>query len=102
MNEELLNYACALKSALQAQMIPNVQLYKTGNMKSSVQIVIVDDNNIDIVIATNYASYTNERGYKKGWVDRVVNNLSRCYSENVENNLIDRYDEISEGDNENG
>lgn len=87
---ELLNLAQLVIGDLRAQMIPNQQLYRTGNMKSSVTIVAVNEEYVDIVIATDYASYTNTRGRLKGWIERVVDNCCRAYSSNndVENESI--------------
>lgn len=80
MYDELVNYANFLASELRANMIPNIKLYRTGNMKSSVSVVSVNDDAIEVVIATDYASYTNEKGIWAGWVESTINRVSRCYS----------------------
>lgn len=83
----MVNLAEFIASELRAMMIPNVQLYQSGAMQSSVAVVAVDENYIDIVIATDYASYTNTRGKHAGWVERTIDRCCRCYAENnnVEN-----------------
>lgn len=87
MENDLLNYAEFIATEIRNSMIPNVKLYRTGNMKSSVSVVVVDDNTIDIIVATDYASYTNERGKHRGWVQEAIDRASRCYSEKVDNTL---------------
>ena len=96
MDNELVNYGMFLANELRAMMIPDVQLYQSGNMRSSVAVVVVDDTCIDVIIATNYASYTNERGRMKGWVERTVDRVSRCYSEDVGNDITDGFEKIGE------
>ena len=93
MNIDVINFANFVASELRAQMIPNVQLYRTGNMFRSVMVVSVDDQFIDVVIATSYASDTNEKGRNAGWIERVVDRCSRCYSSNNQvdpNSLIEK------------
>lgn len=87
MDTDMVNLAEFIASELRAMMIPNVQLYQSGAMQSSVAVVAVDENYIDIVIATDYASYTNTRGKHAGWVERTIDRCCRCYAENnnVEN-----------------
>lgn len=99
-DEELLNYAIDLALEISNYMIPDKRLYVSGNMQKSVSVVYVDDNTIDVVIATDYASYTNERGKWAGWVQRVVDEKSRRYSEHVSNNSADKLDEINGDDEE--
>ena len=82
MDTDMANLATFIANELRAMMIPNVQLYQSGNMKSSVSVVAVDDNFIDIVIATDYASFTNTKGRHAGWVERTIDRCCRCYSEN--------------------
>lgn len=82
MDGDLINLANHIASELRAMMIPNVQLYRTGNMKGSVTIVTVDDNFVDIVIATDYASFTNTRGRHAGWVEKTVDRACRAYASN--------------------
>ena len=82
MDTDMANLATFIANELRAMMIPNVQLYQSGNMKSSVAVVAVDDNFIDIVIATDYASFTDTRGRHAGWVERTIDRCCRCYSEN--------------------
>ena len=87
MNLDMQNLAIQLASELQAMCIPNQQLYKTGNMKASIFVVQVDEKYCDIVIATPYASFTNERGHMAGWIEQTVNRVCRCYASN--NNVED-------------
>ena len=82
MNYEMINLAAFIASELRAMMIPNVQLYQSGNMKSSVAVVAIEEGYIDIVIATDYASFTNTRGKNAGWINRTIDRCCRCYSEN--------------------
>ena len=72
MNPDLINIANVVASELRAQMVPNIRLYRTGNMKRSVATIVVDDENVDVVIATDYASYTDTRGRFAGWVSGTV------------------------------
>lgn len=90
MDADMLNLANFIASELRAQMIPNVQLYRTGNMQASVVPVVIEEDYIDIVIATDYASYTNTRGRMAGWIDKTIDRCCRCYCENngVENTAI--------------
>lgn len=74
---EFLAFATFLASELRAS-----SPYKTGNMQRSIATVVVDDNAIDVVIAVDYASYVNDKGKHKEWVERVVNRCSRCYFQN--------------------
>ena len=82
MDTDMANLATFIADELRAMMIPNVQLYQSGNMKSSVAVVAVGDDFIDIVIATDYASFTNTKGRNAGWVERTIDRCCRCYSEN--------------------
>ena len=86
MNEDMLNLAIFIANELRAMMIPEKQLYQSGNMESSVFVVSVNDQFIDIVIATDYASHTHEKGKMAGWVERTVDRACRCYAEN---NMVD-------------
>lgn len=90
MDTEMFNLARLLANDLRSQMKPNIQLYKTGNMRANVHIVAIEDDYIDVVIATDYASYTNTRGRMAGWVDSVVDRVCRAYcsNNNVENEAI--------------
>ncbi len=85
----MLNLALFIKGELQAQMIPHQQLYRTGNMRSSVEVVEIDNRYVDIVIATEYASFTNTRGRTAGWIEKTLDRACRCYSENVSNELTE-------------
>ena len=91
MDIDMVNLASFIAGELRAMMIPNIQLYQSGNMKSSVAVVSVNENFIDIVIATDYASFTNTKGKHAGWVEKTVDRCCRCYSENnnVENEIIE-------------
>lgn len=86
----MINLAMFAASELRAMMIPGVQLYKTGNMHGSVTVVTVNDNFIDIIIATDYASFTNTRGRMAGWIERTIDRVCRAYASNnnVENESI--------------
>ena len=86
-NQELLNFANFLCSELRAMCIKGKQLYVTGNMQRSIVTLTINDDNIDIIIATSYASYTNTRGKMAGWVEKTIQRCSRCYAQN--NNVDD-------------
>lgn len=90
MDNDLINLAQFAASELRAMMIPGVQLYKTGNMQGSVTVVAVNENFVDIIIATDYASYTNERGKHAGWIEQTIDRVCRAYASNnnVENESI--------------
>lgn len=90
MDDDMVNLANFIASELRMMMIPNVQLYQSGNMQQSVVVVAVNEEYIDIVIATDYASYTNTRGKHTGWVNRTIDRCCRCYAENnnVENEFL--------------
>lgn len=82
MDVDMVNLAKFVASELRAMMIPYVQLYRTGNMQGSVTVVSVNEDFIDIVIATDYASYTNTRGRHAGWIERTVDRACRAYASN--------------------
>lgn len=90
MDADIVNYAKFVASELRAMCIKGKQLYVTGNMQRSISVVTVNENFIDIVIATDYASYTNTRGYMQGWINRTVDRASRCFAQNnnVENDFL--------------
>ena len=79
MNENLIVLAEVVASELRAQMVPNKRLYRTGNMKRSVAVVAIDDKNVDVIIATDYASYTNTRGKFAGWVQTATTKAIQAY-----------------------
>ena len=89
-DEDLLNAATFYIAEIRSAMIPNVQLYQSGNMQSSVVIGTVGDNFIDIIIGVPYASYTNE-GSKKtaGWLEKTISRASRAYASNVRDKSTD-------------
>lgn len=87
MNSDMQNLALMLEAELRAMCVPQKQLYQTGNMKASINTIQVDENFIDVVIATPYASYTNTRGRNMGWIERTVSRVCRAYSSN--NNVDD-------------
>ena len=89
MDIDMVNLGSFIADELRAMMIPGVQLYKTGNMKGSVTVVAVNEDFIDIVIATDYASFTNTRGRMAGWVERTVDRACRAYASN---NNVDNAD----------
>lgn len=90
MDVDMTNLAIFMASELRAMMIPGKQLYKSGNMRSSVVVVNVNEDFVDIVIATDYASYTNTRGRMSGWIEQTVDRCCRCFAENngVDNSLL--------------
>lgn len=90
MDTDMVNLAAFIASGIRAQMIPGHQLYRSGNMKASVAVVAVNEKFIDIVIATDYASYTDTRGRHAGWIERTVDSHCRMFAENnnVENESI--------------
>lgn len=90
MDNDLVNLANFVASELRAMMIPGVQLYRTGNMQGSVNVVAVGEDFIDIVIATDYASFTNTRGRHAGWVEQTIDRVCRAYASNnnVDNESI--------------
>ena len=79
MNEHLINLAKVVASELRAQMVPNKRLYRTGNMKRSVAVIAIDEDNVDVVIATDYASFTNTRGRFAGWVQATTAKAIQAY-----------------------
>ena len=84
----MVNLAVFIADGLQKVMHTGY-LYVTGNMQRSVTVVAVNEDFIDIVIATDYASYTNERGKTAGWVEKHVDRLCRAYASN---NNVDNAD----------
>ena len=86
----MVNLAQFVASELRAMMIPNVQLYRTGNMQGSVTVVSVNEDFIDIIIATDYASYTDTRGKHAGWIEQTVDRACRafCSNNNVDNEFL--------------
>jgi len=86
MNAHLTNLASVVAAELRAQMVPGKRLYKTGNMKRSVAVITIDDKTVDVVIATDYASYTDERGRYAGWVQQAASKAigAYCTAQNVE------------------
>ena len=92
----MVNLAAFVASEIRAMMIKDVQLYQSGNMKSNVKVVAVEEDYIDIVIDTNYASYTNTRGRMAGWIERTIDRCCRCYSENnnVESEFMGDYVDV--------
>ena len=89
MDSDMVNLGQFVASELRAMMIPGKQLYQSGNMRGSVSVVAVNDEFIDIVIATDYASYTNTKGRMAGWIERTVDRCCRCFAEN--NNVESDY-----------
>ena len=82
MDTDMVNLAEFAASELRAMMIPNVQLYRTGNMQGSVVVVAVDENFVDIIISTDYASFTNTRGRHAGWIEQTIDRVCRAYASN--------------------
>ena len=88
-NPTLVNFAIFLADQLRAQCIKGQQLYVSGNMQKSIVALSINEEDIDVVIATDYASYTNTRGRMAGWVQRTIQNAARCFAEN--NNVSDDF-----------
>ena len=86
MNPHLTNLASVVAAGLRAQMVPGKRLYRTGNMKRSVSVITIDDTAVDVVIATDYASYTDSRGRFAGWVKEATTKAvgAYCTAQNVE------------------
>lgn len=89
MDNDMVNLGKFIASELRAMMIPGIQLYQSGTMRSSVDVVAVDEKYVDIVIATDYASFTNTRGKMAGWIERTIDRCCRCYASN--NNVESEY-----------
>lgn len=87
MNLDMQNLALLIASELRAMCIEGKQLYQSGNMKASIEPLNIDENYVDIIIATPYASFTNIRGKNQGWIERTVDRVCRAYASNnnVEN-----------------
>lgn len=81
------NLAIEIANGLRAVGKPDKKLWRTGNMMGSIFVVQVDDNYCDVVIATDYASFTNTRGKWAGWVQETINRVCRSYASN--NNVDD-------------
>lgn len=90
MDNDMVNLGQFIASELRAMMIPGIQLYKSGNMRGSVTVVAINEDYVDIVVATDYASFTNTRGRMSGWIDKTVDRCCRCFAENnnVENEAL--------------
>jgi len=52
--------------------------YRTGNMQRSIVTVVVDDNTVDVIVAVDYASYVNDKGKHKDWIQNVIQRCVRC------------------------
>lgn len=87
MDLNMSNLAVLLADELRAMCVPGKQLYQSGNMKASIQPIIIEENYIDIVIETPYASFTNQRGRNAGWIEKTVKRVCRAYASN--NNVED-------------
>lgn len=70
----MINLANVIVSELQAS-----SPYKTGKMRASITLVMLDGNFIDIVVATDYASYVNAKGKHEGWIERVLERSISAY-----------------------
>ena len=90
MDNDMVNLAVFIKTELEKMCIKDKQLYVSGNMQASMTVVAVNEEFVDIVIATDYASFTNERGRMAGWIERTVDKACRTYAENnnVENEQL--------------
>lgn len=89
MDNDMVNLGSFIASELRAMMIPGIQLYQSGTMRGSVNVVAVDEKYIDIVIATDYASFTNTRGRMAGWIEKTIDRCCRAYASN--NNVENEY-----------
>ena len=87
MNLDMQNLAILLASELRAMCIEGKQLYISGNMKASIEPIRIEDKYVDIIIATPYASFTNERGRNAGWIEKTVARTCRAFASN--NNVED-------------
>lgn len=87
MEDTLINFALFVASELSKVGVPDKKLYRTGNMMSSITAVVVDENTVDVIIATDYASFTNTRGKWAGWVESNIQRIAHAYSDN--NNVSD-------------
>ena len=90
MDVDMVNLAQFVASELRAVMIPGIQLYKSGNMQRSVAVVNVSEDFIDIIIATDYASFTNTKGRHAGWIEETLDRACRafCSNNNVDNEFL--------------
>lgn len=70
----MINLANVIVSELQKR-----SPYKTGKMHASITLVMLDGNFIDIVVATDYASYVNAKGKHEGWIERVLERSISAY-----------------------
>lgn len=70
----MINLANVIVSELQAS-----SPYKTGKMRASITLVMLDGNFIDIVVAADYASYVNAKGKHEGWIERVLERSISAY-----------------------
>ena len=82
MDEEIINFAQFIAQELSMVGVPDKRLYRTGNMMHNIRVVAIGEDFVDIIIATDYASYTNLRGKWAGWVEKTIREASRCYAEN--------------------
>lgn len=89
MDTDMTNLANFVASELRAMMIPGIQLYQSGTMRASVDVVTVNDKYVDIIISTDYASFTNTRGRMAGWIEKTIDRCCRCYAQN--NNVESEY-----------
>lgn len=89
MDTDMTNLANFVASELRAMMIPGIQLYQSGTMRASVNVVTVNDKYVDIIISTDYASFTNTRGRMAGWIEKTIDRCCRCYAQN--NNVESEY-----------
>ena len=80
----IINFATFLASELRAMCIKGKQLYVTGNMQRSIVALDVnaDEDSIEVVIATDYASYTNTRGRMAGWIEKTIQRCASAFSSN--------------------
>ena len=85
-DEELINAATFYIAELRASMIPNVKLYRSGNMQSSVVVGQVGEDFIDIIIGVPYASFTNDRGKWQADAIRQMSKMNQLMEKHLELN----------------
>lgn len=86
MNSDLVNLARNIASQMRGYMVKDKRLWRSGNMRRSIAVIAIDEKTVDVVIATDYASYTNERGKWAGWVQKMTAQAvaAYCSARNVE------------------
>ena len=86
---DLHSKALVLKTELQKDCIPNVQLYQSGNMRNSINAITINDSNELIVIAVDYATNTNSVGRNAGWVGRTAQRVKDIFGDISIRTIVD-------------